>query len=200
MNPEMPDFSTDPIISLLIRFFLNLLVLVIIIRGSFYRLTKNEEYSFSFFIMGIMLFMVCILLQHVQIQMGIALGLFAVFTILRFRTINISLKSATYFFTVIGVSVINAMADFPHPVRGPILINGFIIASVFLLEYFFQSKITGSYLLIYERLELLSPEKKSELYKDITERTRLDVERIEIKEINLLKSVAELHVFYKIKK
>lgn len=193
----MPDFSTDPIISLLIRFFLNLLVLAIIIRGSYYRLTKNEEYSFSFFLMGIMLFMVCILLQNVQIPMGIALGLFAIFTILRFRSMNIELKSATYFFTVIGVSVINAMADFPHPVRGPIIINGIIISSVFLLEYFFQSRNIGRYILIYERLELLSPGKKSDLYKDITERTMLNVEKIEIKEINLLKSVAELHVFYK---
>lgn len=200
MNPEMPDFNSDPIISLLIRFFLNLLVLIIIVRGSYYRHTKNEEYTFSFFLMGIMLFMVCILLHNVQIPMGIALGLFAIFAILRFRTQNIALKSATYFFTVIGVSVINAMADFPHPVRGPILINGFIIASVFLLEYFFRSRVIGRYLLIYERLELLSPERKSELYQDITERTRLGIERIEIKEINLLKSVAELQVFYKIKK
>ena len=128
------------------------------------------------------------------------LGLFAIFAILRFRTINIALKSATYFFTVIGVSVINAMADFPEPVRGPILINGFIIASVFLLEYFFQSRTAGRYLLIYERLELLSPDKRSELIKDITERTKLEVEKVEIKEINLLKSVAELQVFYKIKK
>ena len=84
--------------------------------------------------MGIMLFLICILLRKSEMQMGMALGLFAVFSIMRFRTENLATKNMAYLFTVIGVSVINAMFDFPHPVRGTIMVNIIIILTVFLLE------------------------------------------------------------------
>ena len=99
--------------SILIRFFLNLLVLFILIRLIYYKFTRKEEYLFSFFLMGIIIFLLCSLLQTVDIQLGMALGLFAVFAILRFRTINYTAKDMTYIFTVIGISVINSQANIP---------------------------------------------------------------------------------------
>jgi hypothetical protein len=89
---------------------------------------------FPLFLMGTMLFLICMLLKKSEMQMGMALGLFAVFSIMRFRTENLATRNMAYLFTVIGVSVINAMFDFPHPVRGTILINIIVILTVLFLE------------------------------------------------------------------
>ena len=131
-------FNQDPIWNVLIRFLVSLLVQFIVIRLIYFQYTKNKRNVFSFFLMGIMIFLVCVLLKTVEVQLGIALGLFAIFAIMRFRSQNLPLRQMTYFFTVIGISVINAMANFYHPVRGTILINLIIILSVFLLEKAFN--------------------------------------------------------------
>ena len=158
-------FNQDPIWNVLIRFLVSLLVQFIVIRLIYFNYTKNKRNVFSFFQMGIMIFLVCVLLKTVEVQLGIALGLFAIFAIMRFRSQNLSLRQMTYFFTVIGISVINAMANFYHPVRGTILINLIIILSVFLLEKAFNRKASDKKkkkkkafrktILLYNRLELL---------------------------------------------
>ncbi len=100
----------------MIRFAINLLVIFILVGLIYYRFTGKKEYVFSFFLMGIIIFLLCALLQTVNIQLGMALGLFAIFSILRFRTVNFSAKEMTYIFVVIGVSVINSQANIPPPV------------------------------------------------------------------------------------
>ena len=210
MSPLI-EVDQDPLLGVLVRFLTAILVLFIIIRLIYFRYTKNKRNVFSFFMMGIMIFMVCILLKSVEIQLGIALGLFAIFAIMRFRSQNLSLRQMTYFFTVIGVSVINAMADYYHPVRGPIVINSIIILSVFLLETFFNRKTSvkkkekekkkkkplGKTVLLYDKLELLDPENESDLLSDISSRTHMKIEKVEIRKIDLVKGTAELEISYK---
>jgi len=203
------SLDQDPLWGVLIRFLTAILVLFIIIRLIYFRYTKNKRNIFSFFQMGIMIFLVCILLKSVEIQLGIALGLFAIFAIMRFRSQNLSLRQMTYFFTVIGVSVINAMAVYYHPVRGPIVINSIIILSVFLLETFFnripsdkkkekkKKKPLSKTVLLYNNLELLDPENESELLSDISSRTHMKIEKVEIRKIDLIKGTAELEIFFK---
>jgi len=204
MSAAMPIDSLtvdqDPLWNVLIRFFITLVVLFIVIRLIYYRYTKKEENVFSFFIMGIMIFLVCILLKTVEIQLGMALGLFAVFAILRFRSRNISLREMTYFFTVLGIAVINAMATFYNPVRGPIIINTTIIASLIILEFFFHKKKKDPltrYRLIFDKLELLNPDKKRDLLHEITLRTGIKIEKARIRKIDLTKGQAELEIFCK---
>jgi len=208
MSPLI-EIDQDPLLGVLIRFLTAILVLFIIIRLIYFRYTKNKRNVFSFFQMGIMIFMVCVLLKSVEIQLGIALGLFAIFAIMRFRSQNLSLRQMTYFFTVIGVSVINAMAVYYHPVRGPIVINSIIILSVFLLETFFnripsdkkkekkKKKPLSKTVLLYNNLELLDPENESELLSDISSRTHMKIEKVEIRKIDLIKGTAELEIFFK---
>jgi ABC-type uncharacterized transport system fused permease/ATPase subunit len=174
-----------------------MLVLFIVIRLIYYRYSMNERRVFSFFQMGIMIFLVCILLKSVEIQLGIALGLFAIFAILRFRSRNLSMRDMTYFFTVIGVSVINAMATFYNPVRGMIVINSIIILSTFILEVFFNKRAYDTATLIYDRLELLAPDKIQELLADISSRSSKKVEKVEIKKIDLIKRNAELEISFR---
>ena len=187
----------DPIWSVLIHLLVTLLVLFIVIRLIYYRYTRNERRVFSFFQMGVMIFLVCILLKSVEIQLGIALGLFAIFAILRFRSRNLSMRDMTYFFTVIGISVINAMATFPKPVRGMIVINSIIILSTFILEVFFNKRAYDTATLIYDRLELLAPDKTQELLSDISSRSSKKVEKVEIKKIDLIKRNAELEISFR---
>jgi hypothetical protein len=190
-------FEQDPIWSVLLQLLVTLLVLFIVIRLIYYRYSRNERRVFSFFQMGIMIFLVCILLKTVEIQLGIALGLFAIFAILRFRSRNLSMRDMTYFFTVIGVSVINAMATFYNPVRGMIVINSIIILSTFILEIFFNKRAYDTATLIYDRLELLAPEKIQELLSDISSRSCKKVEKVEIKKIDLIKRNAELEISFR---
>lgn len=187
----------DPLWSVLIRLLVTLLVLFIVIRVVYYRYSRNERRVFSFFQMGIMIFLVCILLKTVEVQLGIALGLFAIFAILRFRSRNLSMRDMTYFFTVIGVSVINAMATFYNPVRGMIVINSVVVLSTFTLEVFFNKRVFTSATLIYDRLDLLAPDKFQELLSDISSRSSKKVEKVEIKKIDLIKKNAELEISFR---
>jgi hypothetical protein len=139
MFSNLPEILKDPIWNVLAHFFVNLLVQFILIRGIYYRYTKKKELAFSFFLMGIMIFFMCILLKNVEISLGIGFSLFALFTILRFRSKNLPIKIMTYFFTIIGISAINALAQFDNPVRGTILINSIILISVYLLEISFEN-------------------------------------------------------------
>ena len=197
MINDLFAFGQDPIWEVLIRFLVSLLVLFIVIGLIYFRYSRKERYAFSFFMMGIMIFLVCILLKTVEIQLGIALGLFAIFAILRFRSRNLSLREMTYFFTVIGVSVINAMATFYNPVRGMILINSMVILSVFILEIFFHKRTYSKATLIYDKLELLDEDREQELLSDITKRTTRKIKKVEIVKIDLIKGNAELEIFYK---
>jgi len=134
MTTETLLSSQDPLWGILLRLAINLVVLYIIIYLIYFRYTIRRNFMFPLFLMGTMLFLICMLLKKSEMQMGMALGLFAVFSIMRFRTENLATRNMAYLFTVIGVSVINAMFDFPHPVRGTILINIIVILTVLLLE------------------------------------------------------------------
>jgi len=134
MNDSLlPDVS-DPLWAVLLRLLVDGVALYIIIFLIYARFARSKEHMFPFFLMGIMIFLICNLLKRAEMQLGMALGLFAIFSIMRFRTENLLSKNMAYLFTVIGVSVINAMFDLPHPVRGTILMNLVIILTILVLE------------------------------------------------------------------
>ena len=134
MTTESLSNFQDPLWGILLRLAIDVTVLYIIIWLIYSRFSKRKDFMFPMFLMGIMLFLICILLKKSEMQMGMALGLFAIFSIMRFRTENLVSKNMAYLFTVIGTSVINAMFDFPHPVRGTILVNVIIILTLITLE------------------------------------------------------------------
>lgn len=218
----------DPLWGVLLRLVINTLVLFIIIYFIFFRFSKKKDQVFPFFLMGTMMFLICILLKNTEMNMGMALGFFAIFSIIRFRSENLVAKNMAYLFTVITVSVINAMFDFPHPVRGTIMVNIIIITTVFLLEIAFSKfskdietkedkkalrkaeKEAGKKLskktekekfnrheVLYDNLGLLSPDKIDELLKDISKRTGIEIVKVRIKKIDLIKANAVLDVYYK---
>jgi hypothetical protein len=195
---SLDSLSVDhTLVSLLIRFFVNLFVLIILIRVIYYRYSKKDEFLFSFLILGIIIFLIVSLLETIEVQMGMALGLFAIFAILRFRTKDLTVKEMTYIFTTIGVSVINSQAHIPPPILGAIVVNSIIISAVFLLEVYLHGRATSSMTVNYSNLDLLAPDRMNELLVDLSLQTRQDVRKVNILEIDIRKGSAELEVFYK---
>jgi hypothetical protein len=215
----------DPLWSSLVRLAINVATLFIIVCLVYPRFTKRRDHMFPFFLMGIMIFTICILLKKVELQMGMALGLFAIFSIMRFRTENLLTKSMAYLFTVVGISVVNALFDYPHPVRGTIVVNLVVIFAVLLLEIYFNkfwkeeenipeiktsktahkkadtkaeiAKQMNKYQVIYDNLKLVNPDLMPELIKDISKRIGKNIERIELRKVDLIKKNAVLDVFFK---
>lgn len=160
MTDSLSSFQ-DPLWGVLLRLVINTAVLFAIIYFIFFRFTKKKDDVFPFFLMGTMIFIICILLKKSEMNMGMALGLFAIFSIIRYRSENLVAKNLAYLFTVITVSVINAMFDFPHPVRGLVLVNLIIIVTVLLLELGF-SKFSKDILTKEEKKALKKAGKNTE--------------------------------------
>jgi hypothetical protein len=148
--------------------------------------------------MGIIIFMICSLLRTVDIQLGMALGLFAIFSILRFRTVNYSVRDMTYIFTVIGISVINSQANIPPPVIGALVINSSIILSAFILEIFLIKNNRSSVVIQFNKMELIKPSHRAELIRELSAITGLSIERVTINKIDANKGNAEIEAFFKI--
>jgi len=187
-----PDFW-----GIMMRFVINLFFLFILIRVVYFRYTKKENFLFSFFLMGIMIFFIGSMLKTVFIEIGMAVGLFAIFTILRFRTKSFSIKDMAYIFTVIGISVINSFKLLRFPLLGVLIINAIIIISAFILEEFLVRNKFSTHSIIYDNMELLKPDNNRKLLKDISIRTGKDIMRIKIRRIDYKREVAELDIFFK---
>jgi hypothetical protein len=189
-------YENDPIWNVLLRLVINLIVQFILIWLIYYKYSKNKDYIFSFFQMGMMIFMVCSLLKTVDIQFGVALGLFAIFGILRFRTENMPVKTMSYLFSIVGTSAINAMANFPNPLRGFILFNFLILLITFLFEALLKGKDITKHRLTYKRLDLLSSDKEQELLDDISITIGRKINQVHIHNIDIPKGIAELEVSF----
>jgi hypothetical protein len=183
--------------NLLIRFFINLFVLYILTGVIYYRFSKKEEYVFSFMLMGIMIFLICSILESIEVKMGTAMGLFAVFAILRFRTVTYTVKDITYVFLIIGVSVINSQAHIPPPIVGALLINSSIILITYIQELYWQKKYLEKIIIIYNKPELLKPGLKKDLLKDLSRQTGQNVEKVIVLKIDINRENAEIEVYYK---
>jgi len=191
-NLNNPDFF-----GILLRFFINMLFLIILIRVIYFRYSKKEKFLFTFFLLGITVFFITSMLKSVFIEFGMAVGLFAVFTILRFRTRNFSLKDMSYIFATIGISVINSLKLVGFPVLGVVIINIIIVISAIILEEFTLRNNTVTYSIVFEDLELLKTAKRQKILKEISELTGKEILRFKIRRIDYRDKVAILDIFYR---
>jgi len=164
-------FDSATIWGILIRFLITLTFLFILIAIIYFRYSKKEKFLFTFFLIGIIVFFICSMLKGVDIAIGMGLGLFAIFTILRFRTRNFSLKDMAYIFTVIGISVINSVTMPDFPFFGFLIINSIIVVAAFILEEFMRRNSFSKQSVIFDDLDLLKPGNKHKLIKDLSSRT-----------------------------
>ena len=191
-----PLFDEKDFFKLLVKTAFNLSVILIIVRYIYYPVTKNKEYLFTYFLISLTVFLLCVLLDSVKIELSFALGLFAIFGIIRYRTDPIPIKEMTYLFLVIGISVVNALANKKISYAELLFANFMIIGATLGLERIWLLRHETRKNVIYEKIDLIKPENRSELIADLKERTGIDVVRVEIRRIDFLKDIAHLRIFY----
>ena len=185
------NFQQDFIIVLLI----NMAAIVTLVGACYYRFSENRAHSSAFVLFGMGVFMITALLHKTDISMGFAFGLFAVFSMLRYRTESISVKEMTYLFLVIAISLLNAVSGLsPYEL---ITIDAFVIALAYLLETnLFMVKLHER-VIEYEKIENIRPQNLQRLKDDIRDRTGWEVVRIDILHIDFLKDCARIKVRFK---
>lgn len=193
-NIELID--VEDLSELIIRFLFHLSVCFIIVKLLYYKTTRRKDYLFTYFLVSTIIFLLCFLLENVKLQLGFALGLFAVFGIIRYRTTTIPIKEMTYLFVIIGLTVINALANKKVSYAELLVTNFAIVGIVYGLERVWLLKHEGSKTIIYEKIDLIKPEKYNMLLEDLKSRTGLDINRIEIGKINFLRDTAEIKIYY----
>jgi hypothetical protein len=180
-----------------LRFLLNFGVLVLLIRWLYYSSTRRKDYLLSYFLIGNIIFFLSYLLSSIGMQMGFAIGLFAVFGIIRYRTFAMPVREMTYLFMVIGISVVNALCNFEVNLPAILFANLFIVALTFALEKLLIIRHESCKQIVYEKIELIRTENRQQLIEDLQLRTGIEkIDRIEVGQINFLKDSAILKVYY----
>ncbi|WP_445956434.1 DUF4956 domain-containing protein [Yeosuana sp.] len=192
---DIPIFSDD-FYKMMFKLFINLTFLTIIIRFIYYPFSKRKDFVFTYYLISLIVFFLCFALKKFEMDLGMALGLFAIFGILRYRTDAISQKEITYLFVVIGISVINALANKKMSYAEIIATNTIIMAILVLIEKYWSLKQEESKSIIYENIENIKPENYAILKSDLESRTGLIINRITIGEVNFLRDTAKVTIFY----
>ena len=198
----MPEFLNIELMNwedfwdLVIRATFNLAVVLVLDRVLYYRITPRKEYLFTYILITVVVYFMIMLLENVGVEIGFALGLFAIFGMLRYRTQQIPIREMTYLFLVIGVSVINSLANRRVSYAELLLTNAAIVLITYLLEKVYLMKTETKKMVFYEKIELIKPEAREEMMADLRERTGLPIHRVEIDRIDYLRDSARIYVFY----
>ena len=191
-----PIWDAQDFWKLIIKGVFNLIIITVIIRYIYYPVTKNKDYLFTYFLISLTVFLLCVLLDSVKLQLGFALGLFAIFGIIRYRTDPIAIKEMTYLFLVIGISVVNALSNKKISHAELVFANLLIVFVTYGMERLWLLKAEIRKNITYEKIELIVPERREELIADLKERTGIDVIRVEVRRIDFLRDTANLRIFY----
>lgn len=174
---------------------IHVVFLVILVRGLYYPSQHNRDLAFSYLMFGVTIFMITAVLIGLELSLGFAFGLFAVFGILRYRTEAISTKELTFLFIVIAMAMLNAIA--PLRILDALIVNSIFIGAVYAAQNqrFLRSEYRKT--LTYEKIDLIKPALYFELLADIEERTGLVIERLEVGEVDFLRDTAQVVIFYR---
>ncbi len=193
-------FHPDNFMHLVGRFCYNLFWIFIPSYFLYFRKGGFREYFFTFIIVSTVVFQICLLLGSVSLRLGFALGLFAVFGILRYRTNQIPPREMTYLFLVIGMSVKNAVVNENISFLELVVIDTLTLFVAFIVEVYITGMGVKRKKIVYDRIDLIHPEKYEELKQDLSKRLGVEVERVDIGPADLIRDSAELLVFFKAKK
>ena len=197
----MTDFLSIPLFDddfykMSFRFLLNIGFLTLIIRWLYFGATKRNDYLFTYYMIGIIVFFRCFTLKKYELARGMALGLFAIFVIIRDRTDAIPIKEMTYLFVVIGVSVMNSLANQKMSFAEILSANTVIILALYTIERLWFAKNLNIKIIQYEKIENIKPDNHAALKADLEERTGLVIEDITIGDIDFLKDSTTITITY----
>lgn len=202
----MTFFEPMQFVSLVIRFLINFVVVSIIARCFYYPRSHRRDYMFIFLIMAMSIFMLVSLMGGDTLKTGAALGLFAIFGIIRYRTEAVPIREMTYLFMLVAVSVVNAMGKAEYHARsdywegvGLLTILFANLVFIFLAWLFESSKLVNnscSKFILYDNVNLVAPDKRDELKTDLERRTGLKILSIEVGMIDYLKDSCLIRIYY----
>ena len=183
--------------NLLIGFLINLLFVGIVVRVFYYPKCKRGEYFFTFILIAISIFLLIYLLGGVKLKTGFALGLFAIFSIIRYRTEQVSIREMTYLFIIIAMSAINGLVIEELSYSEMVLANLLFIASIWVCESTLIISHLSYKIINYDNVDLITPDKEQELIADLKKRTGLDIVKAEVGGIDFLKDSAIIKIYYR---
>jgi len=175
---------------------LNLGVALLIVRLIYYPLTQEKSYVFTFLAFNTVIYFMLSMLTSEGLSVGVGFGLFAIFSVLRYRTDEIPIREMTYLFVIIALPVINSLMAPTGDVAGLLLANTAIVLVMLALEKGWGFDFTVSQKIVYEKIGLIAPECRDELLQDLRERTGLPIKRVRVGNIDFLHDTANLTVYY----
>jgi len=186
----------DDFLGLIIRLLIHLSFVFILVRVIYYPIAKRKDFLFTYLLFSVSIFLMCFLLESVKLEMGFALGLFAVFGIIRYRTDAIPIKEMTYLFIVIAMSVMNALINKKISLVELVFANLVIIGITYGLEKIWLLRHESQKIVIYDNIELIQLGRRAELIADLEKRTGIRITRIEIGKIDFLKDTVFIKISF----
>lgn len=189
----------ESILDLLKSFLFNLFVCWIIVHFLYYKRNGSGAYYFTFIVFSSAMFMILFVMSSMSIQIGFTLGLFAIFGMIRYRTETIPVREMTYLFIIIALSVVNGIGN-ELPFLELLVANLVIVLLMLFIEFEFLEGRTSTKLVIYDRIDMITPQKRQELIEDLCNRLGLDIVKVEVGQVDFLKDSAFVKVTYRLGK
>lgn len=195
----VPLFDGGSILNILVRFAFNFVVAWILVHFLYYRKSKRMDYYVTFMLFSSTMFLLLSMLDNVKLQIGFALGLFAIFGMIRYRTETVPIREMTYLFVLIGLSVINGLA-MSVSWSDMVLVNILLLAVAAFFENWRGLAHRSQKIVLYEKIENIVPERRDELKADLEKRLGRPVESFEIGHVDFLRDVAYIKVYYMLRR
>ncbi len=196
MEKEEAVLATFSNIDFTLRALIDIISIFILVGLIYYPRHKNKDFLFTFVLFNIVNFMICCLLGAAKIKIGFAFGLFAMFSIIRYRTIAISIKDMGYFFVCVALGMLNSLASITEGYTLIVICNVIIITITFFLEKLDFIKNENAKIIVYDRVDLIRPEDREILIQDLKTRTGLPIHKVDIISIDYLKDTSLLKAYY----
>ena len=208
--------TTQSLTELAIRFFLNLFICWIIVQFFYYKKSRRRDYYFTFMVFSSAMLMLLYIMGNVEVGVGLTLGLFAIFGVIRYRTETVPIREMTYLFVIIALAAMNGLAPIykligaagPNPhyalswgaTAVTVLSNFLVVALIWVLESEKLLKHTSTKLVLYDRIDLIVPERRAELIEDLEKRVGVKVNNLEIGHVDFLRDAAFIKIYYTLSK
>lgn len=195
----VPLFDGSSILNILVRFVLNFAVAWILVHFLYYKKSKRMDYYVTFMLFSSTMFLLLCMLDNVKLQIGFALGLFAIFGMIRYRTETVPIREMTYLFVLIGLSVINGLA-MSVSWSDLLLVNILLLGVAAFFENWRGLSHRSQKIVLYEKIENIVPERQAELKADLEKRLGRPIESFEVGHVDFLRDVAYIKVYYMLRK
>jgi len=193
---ETALFDQAALLSLVARFALDLVVVVIIVHLIYFRAKPDGNFAFTFYVLNVLVFFVSYLMVGIDIGVGFAFGLFALFTIIRYRSVTLPVKEMSYLFAIVTVAIVNGLSQLGFSWSEVLFVDAAIIGTIWLLDRIWLPAQMGQEYLVYEKIQNVRPDANETLIADLRARTGLDIKSAQVGRLNFLNDTALVKIRY----